>query len=104
METRVNQNSLAAYLAHIERSYTGNATGKSRLFAKTEFGQKYIRVVIEYMGRRECHSFIVDKPDEIFSTGTILKAAQWKAPAVNFARGHIDDPNSYKLHTWMGGF
>jgi hypothetical protein len=45
-------------------------------------GGKYYRIIREYCGQKSVHSFV----DE---NGNIWKAAGWKAPAKNFARGNI---------------
>ena len=55
-----------------------------------EPGSKYVKVVkISSGGSRSVHSFV-----EI-SNGNIWKAASWKAPAKNFARGNVYYDNTY---------
>tara|TARA_R110000868_G_scaffold334081_1_gene594762 strand:- start:220 stop:567 length:348 start_codon:yes stop_codon:yes gene_type:complete len=49
-----------------------------------EVGSSYIKIV----ERNSVHSFIVNKAKK-FPIGTILKAASWKAPTTNFARGNV---------------
>jgi hypothetical protein len=67
-----------------------------------EVGSKYIRV---YAGanQRSVHSFICIKDNGKFKEGDILKAAGWKAPAKNFARGNILDGNFSNVR-WTGAF
>ena len=48
-------------------------------------GKKYIK----FMSGNSCWGFIVIKDDDKFKRGDILKAATYKAPARNFARGNI---------------
>lgn len=50
-----------------------------------EFGKKYIKVI----DRDSVHSFIVMNNEGKFKRGDILKAASWRSPARNFARGNI---------------
>ena len=55
-----------------------------------EPGSKYVKVVkISSGGSRSVHSFVEKE------TGAIWKAASWKAPAKNFARGNVFDANTY---------
>lgn len=54
-----------------------------------EVGQKYIRVITSNGSSRSVHSFIVREDSDKFKKGDILKAASWKAPAKNKARGNI---------------
>jgi hypothetical protein len=66
-----------------------------------EPGSSYIKVIKEG-SNRSVHSFIVNK-DGKFPKGTILKSASWKAPATNFARGQIANPDSWVGHvSWTG--
>ena len=48
-------------------------------------GKKYIK----FMSGNSCWGFIVIKDDDKFKRGDILKAATYRAPARNFARGNI---------------
>lgn len=50
-----------------------------------EIGKKYIKVI----DRNSVHSFIVMNDEGKFKRGDILKAASWRSPARNFARGNI---------------
>jgi hypothetical protein len=62
-------------------------------------GSKYVKVLI----RGSVHSFIVAKPMSKFNVGDILMAKSFKAPATNFARGNILDPNfDFATVRWMG--
>jgi len=52
-----------------------------------EVRQKFIKVITG--PQKSVHSFIVLADDDKFKRGDILKAASWKAPAKNFARGNV---------------
>jgi len=55
-----------------------------------EEGQVYLKVITTRSGSsRSVHSFIVKEDGPKFKRGDILKAASWKAPAKNQARGNI---------------
>lgn len=68
-----------------------------------EPGSSYIKVVKSDSGsQRLVHSFICNK-DGKYPKGTILKAASWKAPATNFPRAHIDNPENWEGNIlWTG--
>jgi hypothetical protein len=55
-----------------------------------EVGSTYIKIVTEIHGSRSVHSFVVNKDVKGFTVGQVLKAASWKAPALNWARGNIN--------------
>ena len=60
-------------------------------------GSKYIRLIRAGAGQRSALGFI-DK-----TNGAVLKAAGWKTPAKNFARGNIyDDKNGTGRFYWTG--
>ena len=62
-------------------------------------GSKYIKVT-RSDNQTSVHSFIVNiYDDDKFKYGDILKAASWKSPARNFARGNIFE--EYKVK-WTG--
>ena len=62
-------------------------------------GSKYIKVT-RSSNQTSVHSFIVNiHNDKKFKYGDILKAASWKTPARNFARGNIFE--EYKVK-WTG--
>jgi len=62
-------------------------------------GSKYIKVT-RSDNQTSVHSFIVNiHDDKKFKYGDILKAASWKSPARNFARGNIFE--EYKVR-WVG--
>ena len=62
-------------------------------------GNKYIKVLTN----RSVHSFIVAVATPKFKVGDILMAKSFKAPATNFARGNILDPNfDFTKVRWAG--
>ena len=63
-------------------------------------GRNYIKVIRSEGIRQSVVGFIVRKETKGFKVGDILKAASWHAPALNFARGHVDD-EELKL-SWAG--
>ena len=63
---------------------------------RTEDGQKYIRVVRD----RGVFAFIVKEDSGKFKKGDILKAAGYRAPARNSARGNVLTGN-YNIQ-WTG--
>jgi hypothetical protein len=66
-------------------------------------GSKYIKI----MTKGSVWGFIVNtKTDDKFKYGDLLKAAGWKAPARNFARGNVIDDTVEDLRVksvrWTG--
>lgn len=65
-----------------------------------DVGSKYIRV-FSGANQRSVHSFICLKDNGKFKKGDILKAAGWKSPARNFARGNLIE-NNFSNVRWTG--
>lgn len=63
-----------------------------------EEGKVYIKIIKD----SSVHSFIVKEDTKQFKKGDILKAASWRSPAKNFARGNVFEPLSYKYVSWTG--
>ena len=97
----------------IGEDFPKDADGQARLDAMLQSrynvifkeGRNYIKVIRsedrEDSGKRESVvGFIVKKASKGFQVGDILKAASWQSPAMNFARGHVEDEN-LKL-CWAG--
>ena len=97
---------LAAYKQQLEANYDAYLEATWPVAAAEDFekrramynitfeeGQKYIKVVMNHLGGRSVHSFVVAKEVTVkgktFPVGTILKAASWKTPAFNFKRGDV---------------
>jgi len=59
-----------------------------------EEGRSYIKIIRD----NSVHSFVVKKEtvrnNKVFKVGDILKAASWKAPALNVARGNVFEEGS----------
>jgi hypothetical protein len=91
--------SLIGYKDAILRNYESryeNPNGE-RFGIEFNEGNKYVKVVSVSWGSRSVHSFI-DK-----ATGDIWRAASWKSPARNFARGNVFKPDSYLNRlAWTG--
>lgn len=62
-----------------------------------ELGSKYIKVI----GNSGVLCFVVAKADDKFKIGDILKAASWRAPSRNFARGNVLSGNMSNVN-WTG--
>ena len=88
---------LQEYAEHLVADY-----GRPDMNFKVDFieGRNYIKVAVGTTGRSS-HSFIVVKPTKGFKFGDILKAASWKAPATNYARGNVLEGN-FKHIRWCG--
>jgi hypothetical protein len=69
-----------------------------------EVSRKFVKVITgQASGNTSVHSFIVLADDGKFKRGDILKAASWKAPAKNFARGNVLADNLKNVR-WTGAF
>lgn len=104
-------NEIETYLHAIKTSYCIRYTGKSadpEVLDKMEkefceglkftTGKAYIKVI----SKTSVHSFIVKEDGIKFKKGDILKAASWKTPALNFARGNVFNAESFKNVSWTG--
>tara|TARA_A100001011_G_scaffold338385_2_gene369171 strand:+ start:2989 stop:3321 length:333 start_codon:yes stop_codon:yes gene_type:complete len=98
------------YIEHLKKDYKdwGNVSLKNNTQMIKEFadglgfseGQKYIKVTKDFDS--SVHSFIVNTDkDKKFDKGDILKAASWKAPARNFARGNVLRDDFIQIR-WVG--
>ncbi len=63
-------------------------------------GRKYLRIISDHNGGARVWGFVVKEDGPKFKKGDILKAASWKAPATNSARGNIFD-EEYEVK-WTG--
>ena len=98
---------MAEYLDTIKKDYAGfqkpvttfrqEMIDEFNASVRYEVGSKYIKVITG----SSVHSFIVRNKTDKFKPGDILKAASWKAPAKNFARGNIFDKTFDRIR-WTG--
>lgn len=92
----ITEQHLQNYLNHIAHQYTkwhklmgfnneSNSIEKFKNSLRYQEGKTFIKIIRE----GSVHSFIVKEGNKQFQEGDVLKAASWKAPAKNFARGNI---------------
>ena len=89
--------------------YKDSAVPRERMyyeFATTlseRTGSKYVKIIT---GSSVWGFIVVSKNDAKFKYGDVLKAASWRAPARNFARGNVIDDSVEKLRKetvrWTG--
>lgn len=92
----------AVYIKNDYEKWSPGSTEKSGFEVSFEKGSKYIKVITSSYGQSGVHSFIVNKTGK-FPMGAILKAASWKAPAMNFVRGWIDEGHiNFSRIQWTG--
>lgn len=101
------RDAMASYLEAIRADYArwvrSDGTTEYREVMIEEFnedlaytaGKKYLRVTTTSAGQEMVHSFVVLKDGSKFKKGDILKAASWRSPATNFARGNIFEDVSH---------
>ncbi len=103
----IQQTDLDRYKAKIKADYAAWTSGGSNREIEVEFewGSKFIKVVTSTYGQRGVHSFIAkgSNPTDKWPEGTILKAASWRAPAQNFARGSIYDKDLKSIRWTSAG-
>jgi hypothetical protein len=80
-----------------DTDYVNQRIAEFKKSIRIEEGKKFIKVIKD----TSVHSFIVIADDGKFKRGDILKAASWRAPAKNFARGNILN-NNYANISWTG--
>jgi len=102
------------YLVHIKADYAGwhrprgNDSIRDQMVRDFDNGisyeihRKFIKVITgQSGGNTSVHSFIMLADDGKFKRGDILKAASWKAPAKNFARGNVLEGTLSRVR-WTG--
>jgi hypothetical protein len=60
-------------------------------------GKRFIKIIVMEAGSDRSAFGFIEK-----ETGLVWKAAGWKAPALNFPRGNINDETGLKCATWTG--
>jgi hypothetical protein len=99
---------LDEYLKHIKDDYCKFFKGRNDEIAqkmisdfeksiRIERGSKYLKVITG----SSVHSFVCYRDLGKFTKGDILKAASWRSPAKNFARGNVCSKD-FSLVTWTG--
>jgi hypothetical protein len=99
---------LNEYLDHIKADYRRWFKGRDDEIAQkmikdfeagisAEVGSKYIKIVTG----SSVHSFVCYRDLGKFTKGDILKAASWRSPAKNFARGNLMSKDFSRV-TWTG--
>lgn len=68
---------------------------------EVEAGRKFVKIIHAARGSRSVHSFVVIGDQGKFKHGDILKAASWRAPAKNFARGNVLNGDFQQI-SWTG--
>lgn len=100
------------YLEHIKADYAGwSKRGdpiRESMIKEFDAGisyevhRKFVKVITgQAGGNTSVHSFIMLEDDGKFKRGDILKAASWRAPAKNFARGNVLDLTFDRVR-WTG--
>ena len=64
-------------------------------------GTKFIKITVPSGSSESVHSFVVAEDAGKFKCGDILKAASYRAPAKNFARGNVFTGDFSRI-TWTG--
>lgn len=103
---------LTAYLDHLHDDYAKSGYTAMHNTWVPDGGNLYLKIThwrsrdgLDWDKWGSAHSFIVmnEKPGSKFKLGDILMAASWRAPAKNFSRGNIFNPDSYKMRArWAG--
>lgn len=104
----ITEKLLQAYAAHIKSDYVrwwgdkDESESVKKMIEEFKITFKTGKSYIKVMKDGSVHSFIVNTEGNKFPYGTILKAASWKAPAMNFARAQIADTKTWNAIRWTG--
>jgi hypothetical protein len=84
-------------IADVNHDFANERLDTFKKELRFEVGNKFIKII----SGTSVHSFIVKEDEVKFKKGDILKAATWKAPAKNFARGNIINEDFGQVR-WTG--
>lgn len=89
-----------------KNDYLKFSAGSNDFLVSLDGGRKYAKMVVTKRGSKSVFGFIArtdtTTPDGRFiPAGSLLKSASYKAPALNFSRGHIDDLENAQIR-WTG--
>jgi hypothetical protein len=89
--TEALTNYVNALQESINERFSKNYSNLKPRIVEMQPGRNYVRIVSRDGNGSggHVHSFVVMKETKGFKVGDILKAATFKAPALNFARGNI---------------
>lgn len=88
---------IETFVAHSQTNIIDRAELMGDQKLEIQYGKKYARIVRKDSRLQGGSAWgFVD-----MTTGAILKAAGWKAPAKNFARGNINNPKTWDFE-WTG--
>ena len=112
-EMNIADSAMQKYLDYIKADYAKWSSSRSNdphvqdMIAKFnndisyKVSPKYIKVILKGILGGSVHSFVVNDLNNKFPLGSILKAASWKAPALNFKRGCVLSEN-FSSVSWTG--